>query len=65
MYEVIEETRSLDGAVYQAFGLISPAGRRVSDITLIKHRMTEFVHKLNNGHASEVHLMEHINDFLE
>lgn len=64
MYEELEETRCLEGIRYQAFGIVSPKGKRVGDLSSYKTKVVHFIEKLNHWHVSEIHLMDCINDFL-
>lgn len=65
MYQIINETVCLEGTEYQTYGIISPAGHKIPDITPQKSRLLAFIQKLNSGQASEIHFPELVEDFLD
>ncbi len=67
MYEVVPEIHSGEEyglGVYQTYALRAPSGYVVHDITTYARRLEGFASRLNRFHASEIHLLDLIYDFI-
>lgn len=49
---------------YRSYGLITPGGFRIEDITLDLSALRQFVQALNRLGASELHIMDMVLDFI-
>ncbi len=66
MFKVVEHTLWTDDiGSYRSFGIQTPSGLEIKDVTTDYERISRFVALLNREAASEIQIKELIYDFLE
>lgn len=65
MYQIVDGIFHLvDVGEYRSFGVRSPSGCCIDDITVDFQALREFVNALNCYRASEIHFMDMVLDFI-
>lgn len=65
MFQIVDGDYVLEGAGdYHSYGLVTPFGLRIEDITLDLTALQQFVRTLNRLGASELHILDMVLDFI-
>lgn len=65
MYRIVDGDFLLEEmGAYHSYGIITPNGLRIEDITLDQNALRQFVEALNRLEASELHIMDMVTDFI-
>lgn len=63
-YCLLQETIEDDGTERSAYGIVTPSGIRISDVSDCQERLNVFIMDLNAGQADEIHIYELVDDFV-
>lgn len=65
MFQIVDGDYVLeDVGPYHSYGLVTPFGLRIEDITIDYDALREFVNALNCYRASELHILDMVLDFI-
>ncbi len=64
MYSMIKRNYFTDPERHFPYGICTPSGTFMEDLTPDRARIARFTAQLNHGHASELHICELVDDFI-